>query len=301
MAFQSLHRGVLMKAGGSSAAIAVASITCFSTYLADRTSLELGRRTVVQTQQRFHHQFSALRQQVDKLCIKNDTSKLFSTTSNAKVEQEAVKKIEEAAAPATKASTKRSFAEFYEEHLEKNPLPTKMITGSFLWSVGDAVAQAVPPLAFGSDKPFVYDWARTGRCAFYGFFIHAPASHVHFNFLEYLTNRVGVTGLGIPVFKTVMEQFVYWSWVSNAMYHGFMGFVQGMTPTEIWKRLEDVMWDTQKAQWAFWIPVQLLNFQFVPVRHQLNVVLVTSVAWTALLSVWYPPLDEEIEGTEGKA
>lgn len=52
---------------------------------------------------------------------------------------------------------------------------------------------------------------------------------------------------------------------------------------------------------SFWIPVQLLNFQFVPVRHQLNVVLLTSVVWTALLSVWYPPLEEEKEGTEAKA
>mmetsp|Transcript_27362 Transcript_27362/g.49736 ORF Transcript_27362/g.49736 Transcript_27362/m.49736 type:complete len:108 (-) Transcript_27362:120-443(-) len=44
-----------------------------------------------------------------------------------------------------------------------------------------------------------------------------------------------------------------------------------------------------------WIPVQLLNFQFVPVRHQLNVVLLTNFAWTALLSAWYPPEEEKVE------
>jgi len=43
---------------------------------------------------------------------------------------------------------------------------------------------------------------------------------------------------------------------------------------------------------VFWIPVQLLNFKFVPVRHQLNVVLLTSIVWTALLSMWYPPVEE---------
>jgi len=42
----------------------------------------------------------------------------------------------------------------------------------------------------------------------------------------------------------------------------------------------------------------LLNFQFVPVRHQLNVVLITSIIWTALLSAWYPPIEEE-NGPEG--
>ena len=61
---------------------------------------------------------------------------------------------------------------------------------------------------------------------------------------------------------------------------------------QCYDRIADVLWDTQKAQWVFWIPVQLLNFNFVPVRHQLNVVLLTSVVWTALLSAWYPPAEE---------
>ena len=41
------------------------------------------------------------------------------------------------------------------------------------------------------------------------------------------------------------------------------------------------------------ISVQLLilNFRFVPARHQLNVVFITSVVWTALLSAWYPLQD----------
>jgi protein Mpv17 len=77
------------------------------------------------------------------------------------------------------------------------------------------------------------------------------------------------------------------------MYHGSMGAMQGMTPQQIYDRIADVLWETQKAQWVFWIPVQLLNFKFVPVRHQLNVVLVTSIVWTALLSAWYPPVEDE--------
>jgi hypothetical protein len=75
------------------------------------------------------------------------------------------------------------------------------------------------------------------------------------------------------------------------MYHGTMGAMQGQGPTEIYNRIADVLWDTQKAQWVFWIPIQLLNFRFTPIRHQLNVVLLTSIVWTALLSAWYPPIE----------
>eukprot|EP00559_Dactyliosolen_fragilissimus_P002770 CAMPEP_0184856402 /NCGR_PEP_ID=MMETSP0580-20130426/1589_1 /TAXON_ID=1118495 /ORGANISM="Dactyliosolen fragilissimus" /LENGTH=203 /DNA_ID=CAMNT_0027351417 /DNA_START=466 /DNA_END=1077 /DNA_ORIENTATION=+ len=186
-----------------------------------------------------------------------------------------------------------------------------MVSGSFLWGLGDAVAQVVPTL-FSNDeedlasgdkqklddvksslqKEFIYDFERTARAVFFGFAIHAPTSHLHFNFLEWMTVRAGFTGIKIPIFKAFMEQFVYWSWISNSMYHGAMGAMQGMNSSEIYSRIENVLWDTQKAQWVFWIPVQLLNFQFVPVRHQLNVVLLTSVVWTALLSAWYPPEDD---------
>jgi ethanolamine transporter EutH len=48
------------------------------------------------------------------------------------------------------------------------------------------------------------------------------------------------------------------------------------------------------------IPVQLLNFRYIPVRHQLNVVLVTSVVWTALLSAWYPPTKPDPESDKEK-
>lgn len=51
---------------------------------------------------------------------------------------------------------------------------------------------------------------------------------------------------------------------------------------------------------TFQIPVQLLNFRYIPVRHQLNVVLVTSVVWTALLSAWYPPTKPDLDNDEEK-
>ena len=65
--------------------------------------------------------------------------------------------------------------------------------------------------------------------------------------------------------------------------------MQGHSGEQIYNKIYDSLWGLMLAQWAFWIPVQALNFQFVPVRHQLNVVLLVSIAWTALLSFWYPP------------
>lgn len=209
MSFRSFQTGMWRVGGGT--AVAAAASSCFSAYVADRTGLEVSRRAIGHTQQRLQHNYllSELRQKTTYSFSHHQKFSPFSTsTSNIKVEQAAAAKFSEAAAPAsvTKTQSRKTFVEFYEENLEKHPILTKMITGGILWSVGDAVAQIVPPMAVGDNKPLVYDWARTGRAAVFGFAIHAPSSHVHFNFLEYLTHRLGVTGLGIPVFKTIMEQ-----------------------------------------------------------------------------------------------
>jgi len=112
---------------------------------------------------------------------------------------------------ATTKSSSGGFVAWYEGHLEARPVLTKMFTGSFLWGLGDFVAQVVPQVAAKSENKeahndFQYDYPRTTRAVVYGFGMHAPVAHVHYNFLEWMTQRIGVTGLAIPVFKTLMEQ-----------------------------------------------------------------------------------------------
>lgn len=134
------------------------------------------------------------------------------------------------AASAAKESSANSssgggFVAWYESHLQARPIATKAVTGSILWGLGDIVAQVVPSMIENEDvappaqehdtqlvakkEDFEYDYPRTARAMFFGFAIHAPLSHVHFNFLEWMTIKGAFTGLSIPIFKTVMEQVRY--------------------------------------------------------------------------------------------
>ncbi|KAL9186122.1 hypothetical protein ACHAXT_005360 [Thalassiosira profunda] len=281
--YQRAGRAALMPVGGAAAAAA--------------TSLFLGRRTSAAASREVHR---AAGPQLHRAA--QQALAAFPKAGHPRRLASSIAKEAEGAGGAAKNG---GFVAWYEGHLHARPVATKAITGAILWGVGDCVAQVVPHFFFDEEskegepkKEFKYDLSRTGRAVTFGFVIHAPLSHVHYNFLEWMTVKGGFTGLSIPVFKTIMEQFVYWSWFSNSLYHGAMGAMQGMTPTQCYDRIADVLWETQVAQWGFWIPVQLLNFQFVPVRHQLNVVLLTSIVWTALLSAWYPPQEEVVAKKE---
>mmetsp|Transcript_11087 Transcript_11087/g.22039 ORF Transcript_11087/g.22039 Transcript_11087/m.22039 type:complete len:268 (+) Transcript_11087:131-934(+) len=179
----------------------------------------------------------------------------------------------------------RRWASAYERSLETRPIFTKSVTGGILFGLGDFLGQHLSgeAKANGFDTP---RWARA--MAFGGIFYPLPA-HLHYNFLEAMVKRMGVSKASTPFVKTFVEQFVYWSYLSNAYYHAVLGALQGMTAHQVYDRVADTLWDTLKAQWAFWIPAQLINFKYVPVRHQLNFVLVVSLGWTSFLSVAFPP------------
>jgi hypothetical protein len=106
----------------------------------------------------------------------------------------------------TSTESKKTFVQWYEGHLDAHPIRTKAVTGSILWGIGDVVAQVFPHVSDGSFDRLNYDWMRTGRAVTFGGVIHAPTSHLHFNFLEWMTVRSGLSGLQIPIFKTFMEQ-----------------------------------------------------------------------------------------------
>jgi hypothetical protein len=204
MAFhQTCRRLALVPAGGAAAAAS--------------TSFLLGRYTSTTTNQTINQ---VATQRLTAIASRpfakpyHASSRSLSSTAPKEVAKEV------GGASGTTAATvegSKGFVHWYEGHLSSRPVTTKALTGSFLWGVGDFVAQVVPTFFAEDDvddfttgavikKEFAYDFPRTAKAVFFGFVIHAPLSHVHYNFLEWMTVKAGLQGLTITVFKTVMEQ-----------------------------------------------------------------------------------------------
>ena len=233
-----------------------------------------------------------------------------------------VRPASDAAAPLIEADTVaaaggRSLCAAYDEALARRPLVVKALTSGVLYGAGDALAQCIEMRTGASDR---YDGARCVRAVAYGGVFYPPVAHAHFEFLEWLVVARWQTpetwmpwvkmyftraahDAQVPVLQCVsaplkslhrvccrfLEQFVYWSYFSNIYYHVVLGALQGLSLRRVRRRVRERLWDTLKAQWAFWVPAQLVNFRLVPVRHQLNFVLVVSLVWTTFLSLTFPP------------
>lgn len=198
--YQRAGRLAVVPAGGAAAAFS--SSFLLGRYTSTTTNHQLGQAAT--------QQLSAVAQKTITAYARAGCQRRFASSIP--------KEIDGASSSTKGAAAKhggKGFVEWYEGHLNSRPVTTKAITGSILWGVGDVVAQVVPTY-FEDDasedgradakKKFKYDVPRTARAVIFGFAIHAPLSHLHFNFLEWMTVRGGFQGLSIPVFKTIMEQ-----------------------------------------------------------------------------------------------
>jgi len=181
----------------------------------------------------------------------------------------------------------------YEGALETRPILTKSVTSGVLYGAGDWLAQTIAARqqhGSGGGDATGFDGPRWLRAVIYGGVFYPYVAHLHYNFLYWVVVVMWATPAArVPWLKAFIEQFVYWSYFTNSYYHFVLGALQGYSSAECYQRVADTLWDTLKAQWAFWIPAQLINFKYVPVRHQLNFVLVVSLFWTTFLSLAFPP------------
>ena len=179
------------------------------------TSFLLGRYTSTTTNQKINQ---VATQRLTAITVRPFAKPYASTRPlSSSAPKEVAKEVGGASGTTATVEGSKGFVQWYEGHLSSRPVTTKAITGSFLWGLGDFVAQVVPTFFAKDDvddfttgvlrkKEFAYDFRRTAKAVFFGFAIHAPLSHVHYNFLEWMTVKAGLQGLTITVFKTVMEQ-----------------------------------------------------------------------------------------------
>jgi len=69
---------------------------------------------------------------------------------------------------------------------------------------------------------------------------------------------------------SALTRTVYWYYFTSVLYHAAMGMMEGIGFAGTIDRIKRNFWKTATSAWIYWGPATLLNFTFVPLRHQVR-------------------------------
>lgn len=194
----------------------------------------------------------------------------------------------------------------YKQCLKSFPLQTKMVTGATLAVCGDAIAQSKAQRDAAAQQQPVepYDQPRAASFAVFDSAYRA-LQHVSFPVItQHCHGQVlggglaavlaiansGVSHADTLSYAAAMEQtlasqlgivpFLYYP-----AFFTLTALVQGLNSEHALERAKTNFLPLMKRNLMFWIPVQFVQFQYVPEDLQVPFLSVCGLAWTFILSV----------------
>lgn len=159
----------------------------------------------------------------------------------------------------------------YEKAFKRHPLKTQMVTSAFLWCGGDLAAQKIEKKT--KEEPEQIDWRRSAVQAMYASVVWAPLAHRWYEVLDKMALRLAKIPKSPRFVATkVALEILALHPLSLLAFFGCVGSMNGETSTQIASQIRRDFAPTLFLQIALWTPIDVINFRFVPVRHQLLVV-----------------------------
>lgn len=149
----------------------------------------------------------------------------------------------------------------YIHFLNKRPLLTKVMTGSVLYSSGDIITQKL-------EKQKEWNRKRTFAMCIYGGFWLSPFLHHWYKLI-----------VNFSLLKKIMIDQSIVAPINLFMYQT-INIVCSMKSLSN----ESNYFHTLVKLWMFWIPVQMINFKYIPLQGRVLFVNVAGMSWSIILS-----------------
>jgi Mpv17 / PMP22 family len=189
---------------------------------------------------------------------------------------------------------------------------TKMVSSGVIAASGDALCQSwfpkstvaagedeadasdgvqepgqpkIPPDDDGRSLP-PWDWMRTGRFGILGTFLVAPTVHVWYNQLHRWTSNLSISSSPwrLLASRVAIDQLLFAPAFTAVWLVALRILEQGHPKHIEWEALRASVPDIVVANWALWVPAQLVNFAMVPLKFQVLYSNVVALAWNVYLS-----------------
>lgn len=168
------------------------------------------------------------------------------------------------------------YVRVYEGWLKRRPLLTKVATGFGTAVLGDLACQTL--MGDGIDQ------RRVAGFAAYGAVISGGFQHFWYGWLEARYPMTSMVHWPTVAKKVFLQQAIMVPIVYYPAFYLIGGVVRQMPADAVLKQIREEHWDVQRTNWLFWLPVQTLQFAFVPHRHHVLYACTMSVLFNSILS-----------------
>ncbi|KAL2608939.1 hypothetical protein R1flu_027512 [Riccia fluitans] len=201
----------------------------------------------------------------------------------------------------------RGFWNWYQGSLARQPVRTQVITSGVLWAVGDVMAQTVE-MKIQQNKRRIssdvrknssgleersktvpeqrLDLRRVCTTSLFGFGFVGPVGHYWYETLEFLVKRkLMLVPNTVPFVATkVVVDTVLFGPIHLLAFFTYAGLAAGKPFEQVKKEVKRDFLPAFMTEGTTWFFVQIANFRFVPVRHQLLFVNFVCILDSAFLS-----------------
>lgn len=197
------------------------------------------------------------------------------------------------------AALQRAWS-WYQLQLRCSPFRTQMFTSGILWAVGDCAAQSLDlalepqlPTSDGQVKEVEklqagMDWRRVALCSSFGVTFVGPFGHLWYEGLEHVVKhklKLRPNSLKFIGSKVSADSLIFGP-IHLLAFFSYMSLSSGSTVHQLKEDLKRDFLPAFMLEGMMWPVVQMANFRFVPVRHQLLFVNAFCILDSAFLS-WF--------------
>jgi len=164
----------------------------------------------------------------------------------------------------------------YRNAMAKYPTLISSVQAGALMGAGDAVSQVL--IEKRSLKE--YEFSRSLRFASLGLFLVGPTLRVWYGVLD---RRIGSVGRFAALRKVAVDQLAF-NPCFTAVFLTVNGLTQGLELQKVRDNIQRDYVDIMLAAWSVWPAVQVVNFTWVPLRHQVLTVQTFALFWNTYLA-----------------